>query len=317
MTRPQEASQLGTGATVATARGQAQPETPIGPDRRQDGKRWLLALRTFAESKLGIAGVVILLFFVAFSFAGPIFYHSNQMQGNLLGTDLPPGIGHPLGTDASGYDELGRLMLGGQASLEIGFFAALIAICIGILYGAVSGMIGGVLDGLMMRFVDILLSIPFLLVVLLLATKYRANVFSLSIIIGFFSWLVPARLVRGEVLALRARDFVLASKMLGGSNLHTIVRHLIPNAISVVVVNLTFQVADAIIAVAFLGFLGLGIPFPHTDWGDMLANAETYLTDGYWWLVYPVGISLVLVVMACNFIGDALRDALDVRLRER
>jgi ABC-type dipeptide/oligopeptide/nickel transport system permease subunit len=317
MTQRQDSGPLAAAPGAAPSARERAPEALADRDQPHARRGWLLALRTFTESKLGTVGVAILLFFVLFSFAGPLVYHSDQTQGNLLGTDLPPGAGHPLGTDASGYDELGRLMLGGQASLEIGLFAALIAICIGVLYGAIAGMTGGILDGLMMRFVDILLSIPFLLVVLLLATKYRANILSLSLIIGFFSWLVPARLVRGEVLTLRGRDFVHASRMLGASDLHTVVRHLIPNAISVVVVNLTFQVADAIIAIAFLGFLGLGLPFPHTDWGDMLANAETYLTDGYWWLVYPVGISLILVVMACNFIGDAWRDALDVRLRER
>jgi ABC-type dipeptide/oligopeptide/nickel transport system permease subunit len=169
----------------------------------------------------------------------------------------------------------------------------------------------------MMRFVDILLSIPFLLIVLVLATKYSATVVEESVLLGAFSWLVPARLVRGEVLTLRERDFVWAARVMGSTRTRLVLRHLIPNAISVTIVNVTFLIADAILALAFLGFLGEGIQYPSTSWGDMLGDAQTYISSGYWWLVFPVGVCLVLVVLSCNLIGDALRDALDVRLRRR
>lgn len=278
---------------------------------------WRLGLRSFAENKLAVLGVSIVVAFILFCFAGPHFYHSNQLSGNVLNSDLGPGKGHPLGTDNNGYDELGRLMVGGQAALEIGFFAAAIATVIGSLYGAISGLIGGILDGFLMRIVDVILSIPYLLIVLIVATRWRGTVLSLSLILGLFSWLVPARLVRGEVLTLRVRDFVAAARTMGTGRSKMITRHLIPNALSVVIVNITFQVADAIIAIALLGFLGFGLQYPHVDWGDMLSTANTSLGDGYWWLVYPVGGSLVLLVMACNFIGNALRDAVDVRLRRR
>ncbi|MGC8464554.1 MAG: ABC transporter permease [Acidimicrobiales bacterium] len=278
---------------------------------------WKLALKSFAENKLAIAGFAIILFFILFCYVGPHVYHTNQIAGNVLNSDLPPGAGHPLGTDNNGYDELGRLMIGGQAALEIGFFAAAIATVIGSLYGAISGLIGGFLDGLLMRIVDVILAIPYLLIVLIIATRWRGTVLSLSLILGLFAWLVPARLIRGEVLTLRVRDFVSAARVMGGSRRRLIFKHLLPNALSVVIVNITFQVADAIIVVALLGFLGFGLEYPHVDWGDMLANANTALGNGYWWLVYPVGISLILVVMACNFIGNALRDAVDVRLRRR
>ncbi|SHE53286.1 peptide/nickel transport system permease protein [Ferrithrix thermotolerans DSM 19514] len=278
---------------------------------------WRLAVRSFAENKLAIVGLGILIFFVLFCYVGPHVYHSNQISGNVLNSDLPPGSGHPLGTDNNGYDELGRLMVGGQAALEIGFFAAIIATVIGSLYGAISGLIGGLLDGVMMRIVDVILSIPYLLIVLIVATRYSGTVLSLSLILGLFAWLVPARLIRGEVLSLRVRDFVSAAKVMGSGRTRLIFRHLLPNALSVVIVNITFQVADAIIAIALLGFLGFGLQYPHVDWGDMLSTANTALGNGYWWLVYPVGISLILVVMACNFIGNALRDSVDVRLRRR
>jgi peptide/nickel transport system permease protein len=138
-----------------------------------------------------------------------------------------------------------------------------------------------------------------------------------SLIIGLFSWLIPARLVRGEVLTLRVRDFVHAARVMGSGRSRIVLRHLIPNALSVVIVNITFQVADAILALAYLGFLGFGLQYPAASWGDMLGNAQQYVSSGYWWLVYPVGGCLVAVVLAANLVGDALRDALDVRLRRR
>ena len=188
---------------------------------------------------------------------------------------------------------------------------------IGTLYGAIAGLAGRVLDGIMMRFVDIVLSIPFLFIVLVLATKYAATVLSISLLLGFFSWLIPARLVRGEVLTLRERDFVAAARVMGSGQARLVYRHLIPNALSVVIVNITFLVADSILALAYLGFLGFGLQYPAASWGDMLGNADTYISSGQWWLVYPVGFCLVAVVMAWNLVGDALRDAFDVRLRRR
>ena len=210
------------------------------------------------------------------------------------------------------------MMVGGQASLEIGLLAAAIATLVGTLWGAIAGLAGGVVDGVMMRIVDMVLSIPLLFVILIVGAKWGSSVVSLALIIGVFSWLVPARLVRGEVLTLRVRDFVAAARAAGSRPAPGwCCRHLIPNALSVVVVNITFQVADAILLVAALGFLGFGLNFPTFDWGDMLSGGTTNLLNGYWWQVYPVGICIVLTVMAMNLIGDALRDALDVRLRRR
>jgi ABC-type dipeptide/oligopeptide/nickel transport system permease subunit len=278
---------------------------------------WRLALREFATNRLAVTGAGILLFFVLFSFVGPVFYHGNYLTSDLLSTNLGPGAGHPLGTNNQGYDELALLMKGGQAALEVGFFSAAVAIGIGAIYGAISGLAGGVLDAVLMRVVDVFLSIPFLFVVLIVAVRYGASVLSLSLLIGGFSWLVPARLVRGEVLALRVRDFVSAARVAGAGQTRLIARHLLPNALGVVIVNVTFQVADAILAIAALGFLGFGLQWPNQDWGDLLSNGVSYLQDGYWWQIYPVGACIVLVVMACNLIGDAARDSLDVRLRRR
>jgi ABC-type dipeptide/oligopeptide/nickel transport system permease subunit len=299
---------------------QAQGPSPSAPEGGEVGpvqSGWRLALREFVRNKLAVTGFAILLFFVLFCFVGPLFYHGNIVTADLLNTNAPPQAGNPLGTSDQGFDELGLLMSGGQAALEIGFFSALIAIVLGTLWGAVAGLVGGILDAAMMRVVDMFLSVPFLFVVLIVAVKYGATVLSLSLIIGAFTWLVPARLVRGEVLSLRVRDFVAAARVAGSGQARLIGKHLIPNAMGVMIVNVTFQVADAILAIAALGFLGFGLHYPTQDWGDMLSNGIQYMQDGYWWQIYPVGFCIVLVVMACNLVGDALRDSLDVRLRRR
>jgi peptide/nickel transport system permease protein len=290
---------------------------PEGGDITNVQSGWRLALREFAQNKLAVIGVAILVFFVLFCFAGPLIYHGNYTDSNLLQTLQSPGAGHPLGTDNEGFDVLGELMKGGQASLEVGFFAAVIGIVIGALVGAVAGLTGGLIDATLMRIVDVFLSIPILFVILIVAVRYGASVLSLSIIIGAFNWLVPARLVRGEVLTLRVRDFVAAARTAGSSQWRLIRRHLIPNSLGVIIVNVTFNVADSILAVAALGFLGFGLHYPTVDWGDMLSNGISYMQNGNWWLIYPAGVCIVLVVMACNLIGDALRDSLDVRLRRR
>jgi ABC-type dipeptide/oligopeptide/nickel transport system permease subunit len=290
---------------------------PAGGEAGPVRSGWRLALREFTRNRLAVAGLGVLVCFVLFCFGGPVVYHANVLSTNLAATNLPPGAGHPLGTDNLGFDELGELMRGGQAALEIGFLAAAIGIVIGALWGAVSGLAGGIADSIMMRVVDVFLSIPFLFIVLIVAVRYGASVLGLSLIIGVFTWLVPARLVRGEVLTLRLRDFVLAARAAGSGRLRLIHRHLIPNALGVIIVNVTFNIADAILAVATLGFLGFGLHYPNVDWGDMLSTGTTYLQDGYWWLIYPVGTCIVLVVMACNLLGDGLRDSLDVRLRRR
>jgi ABC-type dipeptide/oligopeptide/nickel transport system permease subunit len=293
------------------------PTTPEGGQVQGPRAGWRLALSSFLENKLAVVGLGIILFFILFCFAGPYVYHTNQITTNILNAFSAPGSGHPIGTDGSGFDELGRIMKGGQAALEIGLFSSLIATLIGTLVGAVAGLLGGIVDGLLMRFVDVLLSIPLLFIVLIVSAHYGATVIRLALIIGAFTWLISARLVRGEVLTLRVRDFVLAARTMGASQKRLIYKHLIPNALGVVIVNITFQIADAINLLALLGFLGFGLNYPQVDWGDMLSGALAYLQDGYWWLVYPVGICLVLCVMAFNFIGDALRDTVDVRLRRR
>jgi peptide/nickel transport system permease protein len=276
---------------------------------------WLRGLEVFAENKLALAGVAIFVIVLLFCFVGPFFYHTDQIHTHLASANLPPGKGHPLGTDPDGYDELGRLMVGGQVSLELGIAAAIVATVIGTLWGAVAGYFGGVLDAIMMRVVDAALAIPVLFLLIVLATIIRPTKLTMILIISLASWLAISRLVRGEALSLRVREFVQATKAIGGGSTRIVLRHIAPNAVGTIIVNATFQVADAILFIAYISFLGLGLSPPTTDLGGMLSSGVNYVNTGYWWLIYPAGFMIVIIVIAVNFIGDALRDAFEVRLQ--
>ncbi len=302
-------SQVTVGTTAS-----ARPATDEPPSV---GNPFRLALGVMAENRVALAGVIVILLMAGFSFIGPMLYHTNQISTNLPGSLRPPSAAHPLGTDNEGYDELGRLMLGGQTSLEVGLAAAVVATVIGMLWGSVSGYAGGFVDGVMMRIVDGLLAIPSLFLLVYLFTVFQASVVLMVLVIGLVAWLVPARLVRAETLRLRTLHYVEAVWMMGGSRRRMIMRHIIPNAIGTIMVNATFQVADAILALASLSFLGLGIPPPAANWGGMLSTGINYVYAGYWWLIYPPGIAIVLTVMAFNAVGDGLRDAFETRLRPR
>jgi len=293
---------LSTAAPVSAA-------PPRGLYRRVAGQ--------FVRSPAAMISLGVLVAVVVFCFAGPLFYHTDQIHVNLAAKDLAPGTGHPLGTDDVGHDILGRLMYGGQASLEIGVAAGIIATVIGMLWGAVAGYAGGWLDIVMMRVVDAGIAVPALFLLMVAASILTPSVPVLIVIIGVVSWLVPARLVRAEAVSLRSREYVQAMIAMGGGWRRAVFRHIIPNVVGTVVVNATFQVADAIMLVAYLSFLGLGVPLPRTDWGGILAGGLNYALDGYWWMIVPAGVAIVIVVCAFNFIGDGLRDAFEVRLRGR
>jgi len=192
-----------------------------------------------------------------------------------------------------------------------------VATIVGVLYGAISGFFGGWVDALFMRLVDILLSIPALFLLIALVAIFQASETLIILVIAFVSWLIPARLIRGETLSLRVREYVQAVKVMGGGRSRVIGRHIIPNSVGTIVVFATFQVADSILLLAALGFLGFGVPAPGTDWGTMLSNGVDAAGNGWWWQIYPAGICIVVVVIAFNFIGDALRDSLEVRLQRR
>jgi peptide/nickel transport system permease protein len=291
-------------------------DEPGGLPEAEASGGWLW-LRAFADNKLAVAGLVVVVVLTLFSFLGPLFYHTDQIHTRIGMETLKPGPGHPLGTDDVGYDQLGRLMAGGQTTLEVAFGAAAVAVIVGVTWGAVAGYLGGFVDALMMRIVDALLAIPALLLLLYLATVFQPNVVMLIVVVGLTAWLVPARLVRGEALTLRTREYVLAARTMGVRTPTLIGRHIVTNSIGTILVNATFQVADAILVVAALSFLGLGIAPPATNWGAMLSNGLNYTYSGYWWLTYPPGIAIVLTVVAFNLIGDGLRDAFGLDTRRR
>jgi peptide/nickel transport system permease protein len=274
-------------------------------------------LEVFVENKLALVGVVILVVIAAFCFIGPLFYHTDQIHVNLANENLPPGPGAPLGTDQSGYDVLGRLMVAGQASLEVGLAAAVLATVVGTLWGAIAGYFSGITDAVMMRIVDALLAIPTLFLALVIVSMFPPTKTELILVIALTSWLTTSRLIRGEALSLRVRDYVQAMRVMGGGSARAVFRHIAPNAIGTIIVNATFQVADAILLVVALSYLGLGIRPPQTDWGGMLNQGLNAVYDGYWWQIFPAALAIILVVIAINFIGDALRDAFEVRLQRR
>lgn len=281
---------------------------------------WKQRLNIFLHNKFAIISVLFILATILFCYVGPIFYHTNQTnQATALNAvwNQRPSVHHLLGTDSSGFDELGRIMYGGEYSLSLGMLAGVITIVVGTIYGMVSGFLGGITDTLMMRVLDALLSIPLLfLLITLIAVFQRTTVF-LIVIIGVTGWFGNARIIRGDALLIKKLEYSQAATAMGASKWHIIRRHVFPNSMSNVVTVATFSVADAILFLSTLGFLGLGIPAPQTDWGTMLQNGAVQQPNGYWWEIYPTALLFVLVIVAITYVGEALRDAFEVRLIER
>ncbi|MBW4079260.1 MAG: ABC transporter permease [Acidobacteria bacterium] len=281
---------------------------------------WRQRLRIFTHNKLAIISVIFIVALVMFCYLGPIFYHTNQTdQAAALNVawNAPPSMHHLLGTDSSGFDVLGRIMYGGEYSLSLGILAGIITIIVGTIYGMISGFIGGFVDTIMMRVLDAFLSIPLLfLLITLIAIFQRSTVF-LILIIGTTLWFGNARIIRGDALLIKKLEYSQAATAMGASKWHIIKRHVFPNSMSNIVTVATFSVADAILFLSTLGFLGLGIPAPQTDWGTMMQNGAVQQSNGYWWEIYPTAVVFVLLIVAITYVGEALRDAFEVRLLER
>ncbi|HVB71526.1 MAG TPA: ABC transporter permease [Acidimicrobiales bacterium] len=281
---------------------------------------WKQRLRIFSHNKLALASVGYLVLMTAACFLVPLIHPTNQTnQAATFGTvwNAAPSWHHWLGTDSSGYDELGRIFYGGEYSLILGFLAGFITIVVGTIYGMISGFFGGITDTIMMRIIDAFLSIPYIfLLITLIAIFNRSTVF-LICIIGFTLWWPNARIIRGDALLIRQLEYSQAATSMGGGKLHIIRRHVFPNSISNIVTVATFSVADAILFLSALGFLGLGIQTPQTDWGTMLQLGTSQIQNGFWWEIFPLATVFILVVVSINYIGDAMRDAFEVRLIER
>ncbi len=228
----------------------------------------------------------------------------------------PPSAEHFLGTDDMGRDLWSRMLFGARISLIVGFLTMIITVVIGSAYGAVSGYFGGRLDSLLMRIVDILLSLPTMFLLIILAAFVKPNAFGIALIIGFTSWMRVARLVRGQFLSLKEQEFVEAARALGYSNSRIIFRHILPNVTAPIIVNATLMVATAILVESTLSFLGLGVQPPQFSWGSMLTNAQDLilLKEAPWTAFFP-GLAIFVTVLCFNFFGDGLRDALDPKLK--
>jgi peptide/nickel transport system permease protein len=293
---------------------QMVPEAPGAPIAVA-ATGWRLAVRRFRHNTLAVIGLVVIVAVVLFCFVGPLLYPTDQTHTQLSQANLAPGAGHLLGTDAVGHDVLGRLMYGGTVSLLVGIAAGVLATVVGTIWGSVAGYAGGWVDAVMMRVVDAGIAIPALFILLVISAITTPGVAGLIVILGLVSWLVPSRLIRAETLTLKNRDYVLTLRAIGGSHARAIGKHLLPNSVSTIVVAATFQVADAILLVAYVSYLGLGVQAPATDWGGMLSAGLTAAYSGRWWLIVPPGLAVILVVCAFNAVGDGLRDAFDVRGR--
>lgn len=278
---------------------------PTGPSR---------GVRLFFRNPMSWIGLGGLIIIFGFSFLGPVFYHVNPLATNVQNLMSPPTAKHLLGTDDLGRDYLSRMMWGGQLSLIVGFSAAIASMIIGVSYGLVSGLLGGWVDVLMMRAIDVLLSIPTLFLLLFLDVAFRPSPAVLVIILALTAWIGIPRLVRSEVLSLKQRDYVEASRAFGARSLHIMMKELLPNVLGTVMVATTFQIAGAIITISTLSFLGLGLPPPEPNWGTMLSNSMSYMYDNSWWLIYPPGIALLWTVLSINFLSEALRGAVDSRM---
>ncbi len=304
-------------ADIATTTAISDADLGTAPSTKPRGM-FRRAWEVFAENKLALAGIGFIVFIFLFCFVGPHLYTTDQTYTDLENYLCHPSGAHLLGCNELGYDELGRLMVGGQTSLEVGLAAAFVSCFFGTLYGAISGFAGGFVDALMMRVVDAGLSIPSLMVFMILSVIFHPTPTVIIFIIAVFYWFGVARLIRGETLALRNREYVQAVKVVGGRPLRSVIKHIVPNAIGTIIVQATFAVADAILILSVLGFLTLGVAPPATDWGSMLENGLTYIQGGnYWWLIYPPGIAIILTCISFNFVGDALRDAFETRLQRR
>ena len=264
---------------------------------------------------LALAGALVVLAAVVVAVAAPALAPGDPIKNSLLDRLTPPTWGgeHPLGTDTLGRDVASRLLHGARVSLLVGFSAVLLAGASGVVLGLVSGWYRGWLDDVLMRLGDVQLAFPVLVLAVAVLAVLGASVVNLILVLGVTGWITYARIVRGEVLTLRERDFVAAARALSADDAWILRRHLLPNVLPPITVVATFSVARTIVAEASLSFLGLGIPAPAPSWGAMLDEGRNYITTGWWLALFP-GLAILLLVLGINLVGDWLRDVLDPRL---
>lgn len=296
-------------------------------ERNRDHKvqtPWSMAFKQFRRNKLAIVGVVIIVLLVVVCFYGPVFSKYPLLKTDILMAKLKPSYEHILGTDGSGRDILTRLMYGGRISITVGCIVVLIEILIGATIGGIAGYYGGKIDNMLMRLVDIFLSLPFLPVVIILGAVMsdmnitpQRRIYFVMLIIGILGWPVMARLVRGQILSLREQEYMIAAEALGLKDRRKILRHLIPNVIPTIIVTATLEIGSAILSESALSFLGLGVAMPFPSWGNMVqAVRDTNDFALRSWMWVPPGVAIFTTVLAINFMGDGLRDAFDPKMKK-
>ncbi|MDT8367999.1 MAG: ABC transporter permease [Longimicrobiales bacterium] len=285
--------------------------------RMRVGARWHSTVRAFQRNRLAVLGgwVVILAYLLAL-LAPLIAPFDPAAQGDLVGMRLaPPSSTHLLGTDHFARDIFSRMLYGARVSLSIGFIAVAISASLGTLVGTVAGYLGGWVDVVLMRTVDVVISFPRLILLITIIALFQPSIFLIVVVLGLTQWPGTARLVRGEVLSLREREFIQAAEALGFSRARIMARHLVPNALVPVIIAATLGIGNTIVLEAGLSFLGLGVQPPTPSWGTMVADGRNFLTRAWWLSTFP-GLAIVGVVLAFNLVGDGLRDALDPRMRK-
>jgi peptide/nickel transport system permease protein len=278
--------------------------------------QWSIAVRQFRRNKLALAGLAILVLLYLVALLAPLIApHDPIAQHDIARTGyLSPRAGNWLGTDRFGRDVLSRIIYGSRISLSIGFIATVLSITIGTLLGALAGYFGGKIDALIMRFTDIVLAFPRLVLLIMIVALFGPSITMIILVLGLTQWPGTTRIVRGDVLSLREREFIHAAQALGMGRTRIIMRHLIPNVLAPVIVAATLGIGNTIVMEAGLSFLGLGVQPPTPTWGSMVAEGRDNLLGAWWVATFP-GLTIVLVVLAFNLVGDGLRDALDPRLR--
>ena len=307
---------------------------------------WKDAWRRLLKNKLAVFGMVVLAIMVVAVSIGPAIirwttgftpdYIPSDIGSGELVASFPPSRQHPMGTDEAGRDLLARVLQGGRISLMVGVISTLVSLIVGVSYGAIAGYLGGRIDNVMMRFVDILYSIPYILIVIVLLSVFGgpntpdwitwmanrfgggqglSQIFLLFFALGLVSWLTMARVVRGQILSLKNQEFVLAARATGVSTFGIIFRHLVPNALGPVIVYATLTVPSVMLSEAFLSFLGIGVQAPYASWGSLAADGIKNIAIYPWQLIFP-GVTMALTLFSLNFLGDGLRDALDPQTRK-
>ena len=307
--------------TTNAAVDEAEPFLEVTPalvqKRRSQGR---IIFDRFVRNKAAIGGAVFLILLFIFCFLGPALWRVDPNQQNILSvteTLAPPTLAHPFGTDDVGRDTLARAMAGGRVSLSVGLTSMLMAILLGIGIGSLAGFYGGIIDNVLMRFTDIILAVPLYLLLFVLSASFTDGTpKSVVLLIAFFGWTYAARLVRGEFLALKEREYVLASRTIGAGGFRLMFRHMLPNAAGPIIVNATLLIGTNIILESVLSYFGFGIKPPDSSWGSMI-NVGQGLFDVDALLVLIPGLLVILTVLSVNLVGDGLRDALDPYMTER